>query len=72
MQCFNYNLTDLLTFESPCTEVWIDLDEVPAFASGIARQMLSTVPDLTNKGVCIGICDQEGKAVSYVPLDTLQ
>ena len=70
MKCFTYNVTDLASFESPCTEVWIDWADLPAFASRVAREMLDAVPDLTNKGLCVGIYHQ-GDAISYVPLDTL-
>jgi hypothetical protein len=72
MQCFTYNLTNLSTFKSPCTEVWIDMDELPKFASRIAREILDAVPYLTNKGMCVGIYNQDGDAISYVPLDRLQ
>ena len=68
MRCFTYNFTDLTTFESPCTEIWIDWAGLPAFASRVAREMLDAVPALLNKGMCVGIY---GDAISYVPLDTL-
>jgi hypothetical protein len=71
MRCFNYNFTDLTTFESPFTEIWIDGADLPAFAIRVAREMLEAVPDLTNKGMCVGIYDQQGDAISYIPLDTL-
>jgi hypothetical protein len=32
--------------------------------------MLDAVPDLNNKGMCVGIYDQQGEAISF-PLDTL-
>jgi hypothetical protein len=34
--------------------------DLPTFASRVAREMLDAVPDLTNKGMCVGIYD-EGK-----------
>jgi hypothetical protein len=71
MECFSYNFTDPTSFESPCTEIWIDWADLPAFASRIAREMLDAVPDLTNKGLCVGIYDQRGEAISYVPVDAL-
>jgi hypothetical protein len=71
MKCFTYNFTDLTSFESPTTEIWIDWADLPSFATRIAREMLDAVPDLTNKGMCVGIYDQQGDAVSFVPLDTL-
>jgi hypothetical protein len=72
MKSFTYNFTDLTSFESPPTEIWIDWADLPAFASRVAQEMLDAVPDLTNKGMCVGIYDQHGDAISYVPLDTLQ
>jgi hypothetical protein len=71
MKCFTYNFTDLTTFETPCTEVWIDCADLAAFGSRVAREMLDAVPDLTNKGMCVGIYDEQDYAISYVPLDTL-
>ena len=66
------NFTDLTSYESPCTEIWIEQSDLPTFASRIAREMLDAVPDLTNKGMCVGIYDEEGEAISYVPLDALR
>jgi hypothetical protein len=71
MQCFLYNLTDLMTFDSPCTDVWMDRADLPEFASRIAREMSDAVPDLSNKGMCVGIYNNQGEAISYVPLDAL-
>jgi hypothetical protein len=68
---FTYNFTDLTTFESPCAEVWIEWADLQPFASRVAREMLDASPDLTNKGMCVGIYDQEGTVISYVPLGTL-
>jgi hypothetical protein len=69
--CFTYNFTDLMSYESPCTEIWIEQSDLPTFASRIAREMLDAVPDLTNKGMCVGTYDEEGEAISYVPLDAV-
>jgi hypothetical protein len=44
--------------------------DLAAFGSRVAREMLDAVPDLTNKGMCVGIYDEQG-TISYVPLDTL-
>ncbi len=62
---------DLTTFESPCTEVWIDSVDVATFATRVAREMLDAVPGLTNKGMCVGIYNQQGEAISYLPLGTI-
>jgi hypothetical protein len=72
MQLFSYNFTDLTTFESPPKEIWLNVQDLPNFGKRTAREMLAAVPDLEHKGLCIGIYDQSGEPVSYVPLDTLQ
>ena len=72
MQLFSYNFTDLTSFESPCTEIILEEAEVRDFGMRAAREMLEAVPDLLHKGLCVGIYDEAGDAVSYVPLDTLQ
>jgi hypothetical protein len=66
----SYNFTDLMTFESPCTDVWMDRPTCPG-SSRIAREILNAVPDLSNKGMCVGIYNNQGEAISYVPLDAL-
>jgi hypothetical protein len=72
MQLFTYNFTDLTSFDSPYKEVWIDEEDLSDFAKRAAREVLEAVPDLRNKGLCIGIYDEAGKPISYLPLDTLQ
>jgi hypothetical protein len=71
MECFTYNFTDLISFETSGEEVWINRADVPAFGNQVACQLREAVPDLSNKGMCVGIYDQDGEAVSYVPLDTM-
>jgi hypothetical protein len=72
MQMFSYNFTDLTSFESPIQEVWLEDNELPAFGESTARAMLKKVPTLHLKGLCVGIYDQAGDPVSFVPLDTMQ
>ena len=72
MQLFTYNFTDLVTFDSPQREVWMETDELAEFGKRTAREMLEAVPDLTNKGMCVGIYDEAGEPISFVPLDSLQ
>ena len=72
MQFSSYNFTDLVTFESPQQEVWMEKDELTEFATRAAREMLQAVPDLENKGLCVGVYDEQGAVISYVPLDPLQ
>ena len=71
MERFAYNFTDLTTFETPCQEVWINSADLHAFAKQIAREMRNALPDLAEKGVCVGVYDRQGEAISYTPLDTL-
>jgi hypothetical protein len=72
MQLFSYNFTDLTSFESPPKEIWLDEIDLADFGQRTARQMLEAVPDLHLKGLCVGIYDEAGQPISYVPLDTLQ
>jgi hypothetical protein len=72
MQLFSYNFTDLTTFDSPQKEIWLDEKDLPDFGKRTAREMLAAVPDLQHKGLCVGIYDEAGEPISYVPLDTLQ
>ena len=72
MQLFSYNFTDLTTFDSPQKEFWLDEKDLPDFGKRTAREMLAAVPDLQHKGLCVGIYDDAGEPISYVPLDTLQ
>jgi hypothetical protein len=69
MQLFSYNFTDLTTFDSPQKEIWLDEKDLPDSGK---RTALAAVPNLQHKGLCVGIYDEAGEAISYVPLDTLQ
>jgi hypothetical protein len=70
MKCFTYDFTDLTSFESPCTEIWIDWADLSAFGSRVARERLNAVLDLTNKGMCVGIYGQHGEAIPTCPRHT--
>jgi hypothetical protein len=72
MQLFSYNFTDLTTFDSPEEEIWLDENDLQDFGKRTAREMLAAVPNLRHKGLCVGIYDEAGEPISYVPLDTLQ
>jgi hypothetical protein len=72
MQLFSYNFTDLTTFDSPQKEIWLDEKDLPDFGKRTARETLAAMPDLQHKGLCVGIYDEAGEPISYVPLDTLQ
>ena len=71
MQLFSYNFTDLTTFDSPIKEIWLDEEDLSDFGKRTARDILQAVPTLLNKGVCVGIYDEAGDPISYVPLDSL-
>jgi hypothetical protein len=60
-----------MTFETPSWEVWIDASDLSEFGCRVARETREAVPDAANRGLCVGIYDRTGEAVSYVPLDTL-
>lgn len=74
LQCSSSLTTsrDLTTFDSPQQEIWLDGKDLPDFGKRTAREMLAAVPDLQDKGLCVGIYDEAGEPISYVPLDTLQ
>lgn len=71
MQLFTYIFTDFIGFRTPGTEMWLAPHELSEFASLLAREMLSTVPDLVHKGMCVAIYDGDGATVSLAPLDTV-
>jgi hypothetical protein len=72
MQLFTYNITDLISFDSPVAEVCLERDELPEFGMQIAREVVTAIPDLILKGMCVAIYDEAGTPISFVPLDTLQ
>jgi hypothetical protein len=72
MQRFSYNFTDLTSFDSPTKAVWLDEQDLPDFGKRTARELLEAIPDLMHKGLCVGIYDEAGEPITYVPLDTLQ
>ena len=71
MQLFTYNFTNFIDFSSPSMEMWLAPHELYQFASVVAREMLSAVPGLVHKGMCVAIYDVDGAAVSMAPLDTV-
>ncbi len=40
-------------------------------ATFIAREMFTRLPDLSNKGTCVTVCDERGETASIVPLDPM-
>jgi hypothetical protein len=72
MQSYSYSVTDLDAFESEMVEVDLDSDSVLDFGSRVVQEMLSTMPDLMHKGMCVVMYDARGNTVSIFPLDRLQ
>ena len=72
MQSYSYSVTDLEAFESEAIEVELDSEDVVAYGTNVARQMLDVRPDLRFKGMCIVMYDRRGFPLSIVPLDPLQ
>jgi hypothetical protein len=73
MQLFSYNFTDLTSFDSPLKKIWLEEEaSLREFGTRTAREVLAAMPDLQNKGLCIGLYDEAGEPISFVPLDMLQ
>ena len=71
MQLFTYNFTNFLDYSSPSMEMWLAPHELSQFASVIAQDMISAVPSLVHKGMCVAVYDGDGVAVSMAPLDAV-
>jgi hypothetical protein len=72
MQLFAFSITDLTTFESVAHEEWVEQEDLVDVGKRFARVMLAANPDFRHRGMCVAIYDEGGKAVSVMPLDTLQ
>lgn len=72
MQIFSYSVTDLTDYESPSDEILLDEQEVPSFAARVAREMLTAMPELKLKGMCLAVYNREGTPVVIAPLDPIQ
>jgi hypothetical protein len=59
MQLCTYVVTDLTDFEAELTETMLDREWVNEYAEVMARELLTAIPDLTGKGMCIAIYDDE-------------
>jgi hypothetical protein len=70
MQIFTYSITDLTEYESEPIEVTFETDdEAVTYGAVVAHEMLARMPDLTYKGMCITVLDEQGETISIVPLD---
>jgi hypothetical protein len=74
MQLFTLSITDLTTFESVPHEQWAEKEDLFEIGNRFARAMLAAAanPNFRHRGMCVAIYDQAGRAVSVMPLDTLQ
>jgi len=69
METFTYAITDLNTYQSEPIAVALEREEALEFGIRMARELAATEPALLSKGLCITVCDNEGDAISIVPLD---
>jgi|tagenome__1003787_1003787.scaffolds.fasta_scaffold20812436_2 hypothetical protein len=68
-----YSLSNLTEFESDCGEIILDREGAAhEFASFLAREILAEMPELSCKGMCIIVYDENGDAIAHAPLDALQ
>jgi hypothetical protein len=72
MQLFSLSITDLTTFESVPHEEWAEKENLFEIGNRFARAMLAINPSFRRRGMCVAIYDEAGRAVSVMPLDTLQ
>jgi|1185.fasta_scaffold1526054_1 hypothetical protein len=72
MQLFTYNVTDLTSYASPSGEVFLEPYEVAPFVATVTQDLLTAMPDLNMKGMCLAIYDAQGEPVLFAPLDTIQ
>ena len=72
MQSYSYSVTDLDKYESDPIEVELESDEVLDYGAQVAEAMLTIMPDLKFKGMCVIMYDRRGFPLSIVPLDSLQ
>lgn len=67
-----FRVTDLKSYSSRGTEVYLDEEEFEAFTRSVAQDLASNVPHIAHKGLCVVLSDEEGNCVSVVPIDSLQ
>ena len=72
MQTFTYHITNLADYRSEAIEVFLEKHEALEFGTCMARELIASMPELKRKGMCITVSDNEGDAISIVPLDTVQ
>lgn len=69
---FTYSITDLTTYESDALAIELDEREARLFGVRMAQALLTAMPDLTSRGICKAVYDDEGQPISIVPLDPIQ
>ena len=72
MQIFSFVLTDLTEFEGEPVKVGFEAeDEALEYGARMAEEVLVQMPDLSGKGMCVTVLDEEGETISVVPLDSV-
>lgn len=72
MQGYSYSISDLDAYESEAIQVDLDAQEVLDYGSRVARQVLTTMPHLKHKGLCVVMYDTDGIPISILPIDPIQ
>lgn len=66
-----YSISNLTEFESDLAPIILDREEVQEFASVLAQEILAEMPELSCKGMCIVVYDEDGNAIAHAPLAAL-
>ncbi|WP_275172663.1 hypothetical protein [Bradyrhizobium sp. CSS354] len=66
-----YSISNLTEFESDLAPIILDRDEAQEFASVLAQEILAEMPELSCKGMCIVVYDEDGNAIAHAPLAAL-
>ncbi len=69
---YNYSISDLATFESDSVGVELEEHEARIFGVRMAEALLTAIPDLASRGLCVLVFDIDEQPVSIVPLDPVQ
>jgi hypothetical protein len=72
MRTFTFNVTDLMSVESPSLEITLDETDVQHFTETLATDLIDALRGQDLKGLCVALYDETGDPVSIVPLDTVQ
>jgi hypothetical protein len=67
-----YSISNLTEFESDLAQIILDREEAQEFASVLAQEILAEMPELSGKGMCLVVYDDDGNAIAHAPLARLQ